>query len=167
MVLTTHLFSIFREWDSSSCTCRCRSPPLSCAPGLHWDADNCLCAVLQVMLVVFTIKLATNVMMVVIFILTMLLDRQSKRPAAWALMVKEGRRVPSLLSTFIRWPQFTINNQSLPLAISTRILSYCSTHSRFLQPDLDVPSFRGSWIFASTFFFKLFYMFILHMVCRA
>jgi len=36
-----------REWDSSSCTCRCRSPPLSCAPGLHWDADNCLCAVLQ------------------------------------------------------------------------------------------------------------------------
>ena len=54
------------------------------------------------MLVVFTIKLATNVMMVVIFILTMLLDRQSKRPAAWALMVKEGPRVPFLLSTFIR-----------------------------------------------------------------
>ena len=54
------------------------------------------------MVVIFTIKLATNAMMVVIFILTMLLDRQSKRPVAWALMVKEGRRDPFLLSTFIR-----------------------------------------------------------------
>ena len=54
------------------------------------------------MLVVFTIKLVTNDMMVVIFTLTMLLDRQSKRPAAWALMVKEGPRVPFLLSIFIR-----------------------------------------------------------------
>ena len=67
------------------------------------------------MLVVFTIKLATNVKMVVIFILTMLLDRQSKRPAAWALMVKEGPRVPFLLSTFIRWPH---HHQSIIICIT-------------------------------------------------
>ena len=71
------------------------------------------------MLVVFTIKLATNVKMVMILTLTMLLDRQSKRPAAWALMVKEGPRVPFLLSIFIRWPHLTITNQSLFASLST------------------------------------------------
>ena len=32
-----------REWDSSSCSCKCRSSPLDCAPGLHWDSSNCRC----------------------------------------------------------------------------------------------------------------------------
>ena len=32
-----------REWDSSSCSCKCRSSPLECAPGLHWDSSNCRC----------------------------------------------------------------------------------------------------------------------------
>merc|ERR1712012_397212 len=35
-------------------------------------------------------------------IASVLCCRQNRRPAAWALMVKEGRRVPFLLSTFIR-----------------------------------------------------------------
>ena len=32
-----------RDWDSSSCSCKCRSSPLDCAPGLHWDSSNCRC----------------------------------------------------------------------------------------------------------------------------
>ena len=32
-----------RQWDSSSCSCKCRSSPLECAPGLHWDSANCRC----------------------------------------------------------------------------------------------------------------------------
>ena len=32
-----------RQWDSSSCSCKCRSSPLECAPGLHWYSANCRC----------------------------------------------------------------------------------------------------------------------------